>query len=232
MQETNFNLVPLANKPSPSNRVKYGNRLIGELHIYVGPMQSGKTTKLNYELTCKADSTPMKVTRLSYEKDVRDVAGVDSSKRITSHSSSFKMLSDKIEVQIISSLEEANVEDYEVIGIDEAQFYNNLQEIVEEWVLRKKKIVYIASLDAWSSGKRCGQAADLIPICSTFKKLTALCDYCMKFNNRVSVGTMTACNIMKEGDIVISGSQSSDGSGKLGTYNSACLECHLLYNKS
>lgn len=227
-------LEPLANKPSPSNRVKYGNRLIGELHIYVGPMQSGKTDKLSYVLTRIADSTPMKVTRLSYEKDIRDVASVDISKRITSHSSSRRMLSDKIDVQIIKSLIEANVEDYEVIGIDEAQFYNNLQEIVEEWVLRKKKIVHIASLDAWSSGQRCGHVVDLLPICTTFEKLTALCDYCMESNNRVSVGTMTACNIVKDGDIVIAGTQSSNGSGsgKLGIYNSACLECHLLYNKS
>ncbi len=194
----------------------------GQCHVFVGPMWSGKTTRLLGILTRIADSTPCNVLRVSYAKDIRKTVGVDSENCVTTHNSQFRRLSEKVNVQIVNKLSEVNSEKYDVIGIDEAQFYAELPEYVKTWVLNDRKLVYVASLDAYSDGSICGQVTKLLPFAQTFVKMTAICAYCME--NRVKTpAVITVCKVRKRAEVQIGGHE---------CYSPACLECHKLHNKS
>jgi thymidine kinase len=67
--------------------------------------------------------------------------------------------------------------DTEVILINEAQFFDDLQNCVID-MLREKKKVYIAGLDGDFERRKFGQMLDLIPMCDRVTKLTALCSLC------------------------------------------------------
>jgi thymidine kinase len=192
-----------------------------ECHIRVGPMFSGKTGFMNAELTRLADSTPWKVLRISYIDDIRETAGVDVINRITSHSSSFKGLSDNIDVQMVKCLREVKAKDYHVIGIDEGQFYPDLYESVMKWMKAGKRI-YVSSLDSYSNGKLAGQVSKLLPYSNSFIKLTANCTYCMG-KGIIRDAVLTTCEFNKETDVHIGGSDK---------YSPACFNCHREHNIS
>lgn len=192
---------------------------IGQCHVRVGPMFSGKTGHLNAELTRWADSTHYKVLRVNYVKDVRETTSVDLKTGITSHSSSFKGLSDAIDIQKVGSIDEVRTDGYDVIGIDEAQFYTDLKTYVIKW-LHEGKIIYITGLDSYSNGKICQVIADLLPYANSFSKLTANCKFCME-RHIMRPAIMTASNIKKTSDIQIGG---------MSEYSPVCFECHCEHN--
>lgn len=192
----------------------------GQLHVVTGPMYSGKTSRLNSKLTEIADSIPSyKVLRISYAKDVRITAGVDVENCITSHSSSFRGLTSKIDVQIVSELDEVVADGYDVIGVDEAQFYKGLKNIVIEW-LNQGKMIYLSSLDAYSNGELCGEITSLLPEAKTFVKVTATCKFCIE-QGIVREAIKTASLVEKKDDVQIGGEQ---------IYSPACLDCHRIHS--
>jgi thymidine kinase len=69
-------------------------------------------------------------------------------------------------------------DEYDVIGIDEAQFYPEIVEFVEELIEKMNKIVIIAALDGTYEGKPFGRVTELLPLSDQFTKLTAVCQYC------------------------------------------------------
>jgi len=149
----------------------------GTLYIRVGPMFSGKTTWLNGELTQLADKR-FSVLKITHSDDIRnDVETCDNSG--STHNSSYRSLSTKITCIRASELKDINVSKFHVIGIDEAQFFPDLLEVVEDWVENKGKHVRVAGLDGDAFKRKFGQTLDLIPICDEVIKLTASCKYCL-----------------------------------------------------
>ena len=65
----------------------------------------------------------------------------------------------------------------DVIIIEEAQFFEDLKVFVE-LSLMNNKTIYVAGLDGDSFMKPFGQILDLIPLCDSIKKLSALCVIC------------------------------------------------------
>ena len=65
----------------------------------------------------------------------------------------------------------------DIILINEAQFFDDLQICVID-MLRENKKVYIAGLDGDFERNKFGQMLDLIPMCDKVTKLTALCSLC------------------------------------------------------
>lgn len=55
-----------------------------------------------------------------------------------------------------------SVEQYDVIGIDEGQFYPDLVEMVEQWV-EAGKVVLVAALDGDFRRKPFGRVLELVP---------------------------------------------------------------------
>lgn len=70
---------------------------------------------------------------------------------------------------------------YEVIAIDEGQFFEDIAEFCED-LANNGKIVIVAALDGTFERKAFNKILDLIPLCEKVKKLTAVCYYCKMEN--------------------------------------------------
>lgn len=169
----------------------------GIIQLIVGPVRSGKTTELDRRLV-RFEIAKRKVLRLRYAKDsVEKTHGNDEKKGI------------KVE-KLFDAKKVKDFEDFDVIGIDEGQFFTDLVEFCNECA-SKGKIIIIAALDANSDRKPFGQTCELVANAFQIDKLLAVCDFCRHENALYSFRTTPDTK-----EIVI-------GTG----YVPACLECHL-----
>lgn len=148
----------------------------GYLEIYFGPMTSGKTLKIVLAGT-QASQLGYKVLYINHSSDVRLTVGGDA-KSFSSHCESMKSMTDKIDVTSASKLEDVNVDEYDVVCVDEGQFYPDIYPVVKKWVNEKGKHVLIAALDGTSERKLFGDVYRLLPECDSFVKVTAECKLC------------------------------------------------------
>jgi thymidine kinase len=209
------------------------NGRAGGCRIRFGPMFSGKTTALINDLAQYAD-LGSKVLLINSKKDNRQTEAQDET--VTTHNSQFKGLSDKVDrvkltslKEIYESTNEINIDKYDVIGIDEGQFYADLKKMVTEWVLKLKKYVIISSLDGDSNLRPFGQAHELICLCSDWggkkaiEKLSAKCINCSMKNTNCSPrfewvpAGFTRCLKSKTQTILAGGED---------LYQAVCLSCH------
>ena len=78
---------------------------------------------------------------------------------------------------------------YDIILINEGQFFPDLYESVCKLVETHKKIVYVCGLDGDFKRNKFGKMLDLIPLCDNVTKLSATCVSCNKpaiFSKRLS----------------------------------------------
>lgn len=149
----------------------------GTLTIKLGPMFSGKSTWLRFTLTELADQG-FTVVLVSHTHDVRtDVSNCDIAG--STHNSTYKSLSPKVNVIRTTQLATIDINKYQVVGVDEAQFYDDLRDTVYHWVTNLKKYVYVAGLDGDSNMKKFGQTLDLIPFCDDVSKISGRCRWCL-----------------------------------------------------
>lgn len=151
----------------------------GYLELILGPMFSGKTTRLiehykAYKFIGK------KIVVINYSLDVRY-----SEVALSSH--------DRIEIPCIFSrtLDATIWQDADIILINEGQFFENLVPSVLEMIEKHDKRVYICGLDGDFKRRRFGAILDLIPYCDKVEKLNAFCSICRDgtlaiFSHRVS----------------------------------------------
>ena len=79
------------------------------------------------------------------------------------------------------------MENYDVVGIDEGQFFEDIIEFCEE-AANSGKIVVVAALDGTFERKPFGNIINLIPLAEMVTKLSAVCVYCTReaaFTKRV-----------------------------------------------
>jgi thymidine kinase len=181
----------------------------GSLSVFTGPMYSGKTSHLIQHLTQHADicygnnncgnngcntynSCDSNCSDNGYSScdncdgGYRNVLLInssvdtrDTSRTVSSHSSSYKGVSDKITILSVLTLGEVDVTKYDIVGVDECQFFPDLLETVEKW-LKLGKHIYCAGLDSDAKMKKFGQVHDLLHLSDRFVKLTAYCSLCLK----------------------------------------------------
>ncbi|KAH9798176.1 pentatricopeptide repeat-containing protein [Citrus sinensis] len=73
-----------------------------------------------------------------------------------------------------------NVEEVDVIGIDEAQFFEDLYDFCREAADHDGKTVIVAGLDGDYLRRSFGSVIDIIPLADSVTKLTARCEFCGK----------------------------------------------------
>ena len=147
--------------------------MVGYLDITVGPMFSGKTKKLIQ-------------TYLRYED--RNIVAIN-------HSLDMRYMDDAIcshDLDFIPSLMIDNIHDLWFdknhvyhdmmercthVLINEAQFFDNLCEVVLSMVKCGKK-VFVFGLDGDFKQQKFGEILDLIPYCDSVEKLQGFCNYC------------------------------------------------------
>lgn len=202
---------------------------VGSCRVIFGSMFSRKSTTLRDEITTLAD-IGLKVLYINHSKDVRETEAQD--RNITTHHSGFKGLSDKVTAIKIDQLSKVDVSNYDVIGIDEGQFFKNLDKVVRGWVLNHAKIVIVASLDGDFMMKPFGKAHKLICLCEPgdVVKLPAICVKCMEHSLehgkviRVPAGFTAKFKI----DLAILESENytQDDVGGKEKYLPVCMKCY------
>ena len=155
---------------------------MGSLTIIFGPMFSGKTTRLIQELTRFMD-----VTNKSHNTKCLLINHIFDDRNeelgVSSHGSSFKGISDLIDVCKCENLESVDCKNYDVIGIDEGQFFSNI-DIIHTWI-KSGKIVIISGLIADAFMQPFGKMNTLITFADTVIQCHAICSECIKNKDKI-----------------------------------------------
>lgn len=140
----------------------------GRIELISGPMFSGKTTELLRRLICDA-AVKRKVLYIKCQIDVRSYL---------THSPLYDTI---LSIRIYRELPGLNdIKEYDTIGIDEAQFFDNLDR-VKEYADNGKRVI-VAGLTGDAQRMRFGQMVELIPHAEDYQSLHALCVKCAEEN--------------------------------------------------
>lgn len=184
----------------------------GYLELLFGPMFSGKTSTLLSKLTVFSE-LGVPTLYVNHELDQRgDI--------FSTHNPILKPL-EMGDIQCVKASRLESIlklsEPFLVIGIDEAQFFGDLKEMVLQLVESKGKRVIVAGLSSNFKREPFGEIFSLIPYADDVTKLKSLCGLCVKskklkdahFSYRMSNHTE---------EVLVGASQS---------YIPLCRECYL-----
>jgi thymidine kinase len=177
------------------------------VEIIEGGMYSGKTKELLRRINVWKQVPDLKVVLVKWHDDIRY-----STDRLSSHMDSHGN-QDTCEAIYASSLEALRKQLFEadVIGIDEAQFFDGLSDLVIELVLAGKRI-FLSLLNSthemkpWTNSPR-----ELLAAYSVVTTLTSVCRFCWR------PGATCSVKLKIGGPLIECGG--SD------TYQSACIRC-------
>ena len=156
----------------------------GYLELFIGPMFSGKTSKLleiyKQNIFCKipiivinhSSDTRYHQTHLStHDKIMIPCVQTTHLLKIWNYDN----LEDPIDEDLMNI--HFQFREAKVVLINEGQFFPDLISCVEE-LLKEKKKIYICGLDGDFERKKFGNILDLIPLCDKVTKMTSLCGIC------------------------------------------------------
>lgn len=150
-------------------------RASGEIHVIVGPMFAGKTTALLRRITSEGKNG-RNVALIKSNKDTR--YGLDS---VITHDGAKHpcwALSDLLSFR--QKLGDDAYGELDIIGIDEAQFFEDLYEFCCQAADHDGKTIIVAGLDGDYLRRSFGSMLDIIPLADSVTKLTARCELCGK----------------------------------------------------
>ena len=152
----------------------------GYLELILGPMFSGKTTRLiNLQKQYGICDISCCVINHMLDKRYDDHLLCTHDKQSTD-CFNINNLQDIFSLDIINK--------YEVFLINEGQFFDDILDIVPSLVEKNGKKVYICGLDGDFERKKFGCLLDLIPLADKVIKKTALCKLCK--NGKKGIFTM------------------------------------------
>lgn len=137
-------------------------------------MFSGKTTELINKINRSA-LADKKCIVLKYIHDKR----YSQENILSTHSGISQADSTCINVYPITTLSEIDPSGYDVIGIDEGQFYPDLIEYSEKWANMGKRVI-IAALNSDYMRRPFGQVCDIVALCESVEKRSGVCMLCKK----------------------------------------------------
>ena len=177
----------------------------GKIKLLIGPMFSGKSTRL-VETVRKYSFKNKKTILINFVGDTRYSAEskIVTHDQIKYDSLTCKLLSEKIET----------LEKYDVIGIDEGQFFADLVSICEK-LCYLGKIVIVAALSGDFLMKPFPNVAELISKADKIKLMKAYCFYCHK------VAGFSLRTVNSNETILIGASEA---------YRPVCKGCYYKYN--
>lgn len=145
----------------------------GYLNLIIGPMFSGKSSRLiQYIRQYRTLGSNLIVIKPSL--DTRYT--INNEICTHNHEKESCVIYDKDLLKNI--FDDMNYNDYEVIIIEEGQFFSNLYEIVKKMTDTDKKKVYISALNGDSNRKIFGDIHKLIPLADNIEFLQSLCIDC------------------------------------------------------
>merc|ERR1712130_312216 len=154
----------------------------GTIQIIFGPMFSGKTTELMRRVR-RYNIAQKKCVVIKYRADTRY--------SVTKASTHDSVTCDAMPCSKLAEVAKA-VENYDVIGIDEGQFFSDIYQYCEMWADEGRTVV-VAALDGTFQRKPFGNILSLVPISEKITKLSAVCMICCErdaaFTFRMSTET-------------------------------------------
>lgn len=179
----------------------------GYLSLHLGCMRAEKSVFATRKATKYAD-LGLKVLYIRSVLDTERETEGGNNETFTSHSSSNCYLSKKVDTFTCKFLSQVIVDDYNLIVIDEAQFFTDLVEVVLDWVDKRHKTIYAVGLDSSFKRTKIGHLLDLIPHADFYEKFTAKCVECIREgrdprDNRVNAPFTMRENATKENDEII-----------------------------
>jgi len=177
----------------------------GSIHMLIGPMFAGKSSALIREIN---------IARVIGKNClvVKHIVDVRTLLKVSSHD---KLSLDAVSVSNLNELYEGNLlNETDVIGIDEGQFFPDLVEFCEEMANRGKKI-YVSGLsgDFGRNEFTGGQITKLLSKAETCTYFRAMCNYCKE--NEASFSVRKDKN--EKSGIKVGGSDD---------YSAACRKCY------
>ena len=179
--------------------------MCGEIQLIIGPMFSGKTTELMRRIRRYAISGK-KTAIIKYYADTR----YSDNKSLVTHDN----FAYNINVISVISLNDANIDDYDIVGIDEGQFFSELYNFCCKNA-DLGKIIIIAALNGNSNRETFGEVINLVPMAESIKKLNAICLDCgneATFSHRI---------VTNNNEVLIGGTES---------YKPLCRKCYIFAN--
>ena len=138
------------------------------LELIIGPMFSGKSTELIRKIRL-AKIIDKKVIVIKPIIDIRY-----KNNKIVSHS----FESEECEsIQLLAEMD-LKINNYDLIVVDEGQFFPDLKEYVLKWVEVNNKDVIVGGLDGGHKRNKIGDILELIPYSDTCTKINSLCKKC------------------------------------------------------
>jgi len=162
------------------NTKKSSSQNTGYLELFIGPMFSGKTSKV-LEIYKQCIFCNIPVIIINHSIDTRYHESM-----ISTHD---KLMAPCFQITTLNNVWDINsrlnnnserhikLRTADVILINEGQFFEDLYIVVED-MLKYNKRVYVCGLDSDFERKKFGQILDLIPLCDKVNKLTSLCSQC------------------------------------------------------
>ncbi len=147
----------------------------GYLELIWGPMFCGKTSSLLHKLSLH-HMCGKKTLYVNSALDTRTNAA------FSTHNPLFKLdiSFDAVKVRSLHDLMEKDIKSYDVIGIDESQFFPDLVGFVSCLVNTMNKVVYVGGLTGNASMELFGHMHQLIPMANKVTTLSAICESCTK----------------------------------------------------
>lgn len=164
--------------PRVKRRAKHPH---GYLKVVFGSMYSGKSSELR---TDRSDWLSIKGIRILVVNYAHDKRYTNEDMVMTHNKEGVRCISVENLAEITNGEcydEDGNVvlpEDYDLILIDEGQFYTDLKDNIIHWVDILSKTVYVYGLDGDFRRQSFGQIMDLIPLCDEMVKKKANCMIC------------------------------------------------------
>jgi thymidine kinase len=185
------------------------NQSFSGIDIITGPMFSGKTTELCRRLNI-LQTLGLKCVYINSDIDNRSLNNFSTHNNMLS-----KISFDSYKIKEIYPLKEIGI-NYDVIGIDEIQFFDNILETIIELVEKHGKKIIVSGLNGDSKRNLFGEMHLLIPYCNHIDKIDSYCVKC--YRQGIQRYGIFSQKEIKDNNIITIG-----GSNK---YISVCRECY------
>ncbi|VVB70830.1 Thymidine kinase [uncultured archaeon] len=178
----------------------------GVIYLFIGSMYAGKTTYL-MKLMTTAKIMNMKVLVIRFKNDLERNVQLQTHNGDTLKFDLTTVISD---TDLSSNLLK-QCEDYDIICIDEGQFFTNIDTFCDTLANKGKKVI-VSALDGDFKRQPFGNIYKLIPMCEFVMKCHSVCSVCHKLAS-FTMRTTSDENIVIINDAI---------------YKPVCREC---YNK-
>jgi thymidine kinase len=193
--------------------MKILNDGMGYLEIILGPMFSGKTSRI-IDIYKQYKYCNIKVIVINYEDDNR----YDNVLLSNHDNIKIECLKCHKIMDIIKNIDfQDNINSPSVILINEGQFFDDLIESVDLLVNNYNKCVYVCGLDGDYKMNKFGTILDLIPLCDKVTKLNSICSNCKN-------GRSASFTYRKNNDTI----QKVIGTNDI--YEPVCRSCYFKLN--